>query len=75
MKKLIPVATFAILALVFASCKKDYTCTCVVTPTGSTTGVSNAYPENNTTLDKAKSDCSALQAKYTTSTTTASCNL
>ena len=75
MKKLFSVAAFAVVAFTFASCKKDYTCTCVVTPNGSSSGVAQAYQLNNTTHSKAQSDCSALQAKYTTSVSTANCNL
>lgn len=28
MKKIAPIAAFALLAVAFTSCKKDYTCTC-----------------------------------------------
>lgn len=40
MKKLFPVAAVAVLAMMFTSCKKDYTCTCTSTVAGTTTTVS-----------------------------------
>lgn len=41
MKKLIPVAAVAALAMMFTSCKKDYTCTCTTTSGGTTIGTTD----------------------------------
>lgn len=56
MKKL-SILTVAVLAISFASCKKDRVCTCTVTQTGST--VSGSYVTTMTKVSKgtAKKAC------------------
>jgi hypothetical protein len=67
-------SAFAFAVLSFASCKKDYTCTCTVTSGGSTT-------KGSTTIHDSKKDaeeaCDAGDASYTSAgvTITTACDL
>lgn len=59
MKKLMPVAAIAVFALMFTSCKKDYTCTC--TYSGPSVGVTvsdQKFTISKTTKKDAESKCS-----------------
>jgi hypothetical protein len=76
MKKLFPVVAVAMLALLFTSCKKDYTCTCKITPTGSGTLPNVVLPFGKTTKSKAKDACKNAETTYTVAgASTASCSL
>ncbi len=74
MKKMPPIAAVAALAMMFASCKKDYTCTCTITTPGAT-AETIALPVLKTTKSKAKDVCNAAQTTYTTAGSTASCKI
>lgn len=65
MKKFLLVAVAAGFALSFGSCKKDYTCTCTTTATGSTTGVTQAISIPKTTKKKATDACDAMKSSST----------
>ncbi len=80
MKKLIPVAAVAVLAMMFTSCKKDYTCTCTSTISG--TGITTTTADTKIDLGKqkkkdAESACSGRNASSTSMgiTTAVSCKL
>lgn len=55
MKKLFPIAMVAVVALMFTSCKKDYTCECSYTTGGVKTVLSSGTI--HTTKSKAKDAC------------------
>jgi hypothetical protein len=61
MKKLIPMIAVAALATMFTSCKKDYTCTCTSTVTGSS-AVTTKYPLGKQKKKDAESACNAMNA-------------
>jgi len=72
MKKLLFVAAIAVMGL--SSCKKDYTCTCVISDSSGyfpTTTTTSTIP--NTTKSKAEDACKA--ANSTIGTLSTSCNL
>ncbi len=71
MKK-ITLFAFAAVALSLASCKKDRTCECTYTQSGSTNVTSNT--ENITYTKARKSDAKYLCDKVTTTTTNTSTN-
>ncbi len=75
MKKLRPLALIALAACLFTSCKKDYTCTCKITTSGTTITQPVTYPK--TTKSKAQEACDLAQKTYTnaTTSTTATCSL
>ena len=60
MKKIIMVAVAAIGMTLFASCKKDHTCTCSVTMAGMTQEVSQTLPK--TSKSEAKKACDSYKA-------------
>jgi hypothetical protein len=68
MKKLLFVAAIAVMAL--SSCKKDYTCTCVISDSSGyfpTTTTTSAIP--NTTKSKAETACESLNSTLGTIST------
>lgn len=76
MKKFAPIAALILTAALFASCKKDYTCTCVTSVTGSA-DVTNKIDLGKQTKKDAKNACD--QKSTTTSaggmTATVKCSL
>ncbi len=60
MKKITLVAVAAIGMTLFASCKKDHTCTCKATFNGATSEVSQTMPK--TSKSEAKKACDGLKA-------------
>jgi len=75
MKKMIPVAAMAVFALMFTSCKKDYTCSCTVTVTGQSTTTPVSATFTKTTKSDAQSNCDKMKTTYTTAATTADCHI
>ena len=76
MKKIFPVAVIAVFAVImFASCNKDYSCTCTVT----SAGVSHVITSDigKTTKKDAEDKCNAMHTYYTdtVSAVSASCHL
>jgi len=70
MKKLIPITAVAVLALMFTSCKKEYTCTCSTTINGVTTSASGK------TSKMSKKDAkAACEKESTTAGITVSCKI
>lgn len=66
MKKIAPIAAIALVAVMFTSCKKEYTCECSV----------NGAVVSTTTFKAKKSDAeSSCNATATMGTTTMSCKL
>jgi hypothetical protein len=67
-------SAFAFGVLSFASCKKDYTCTCTVTSGGSTTSGKTTIHESKKDAEEA---CNAGDASYSSAgvTITTSCEL
>ena len=58
MKKFIPVAALAVFALMFTSCKKDYTCTCTfVDPSGTLSTTTTAYSLGKQKKSDAENAC------------------
>jgi hypothetical protein len=76
MKKLFPLAAIAVFAVMFTSCKKDYTCTCTQTVTGSTpvTTTVSLGKQTKSDADKACSNYNVTSSAGGTSVTT-SCHL
>ena len=62
MKKLTQIALVAIIAVLFASCKKDYTCTCTYVYPGSAAETTSVTIHN--TKSKAKTACDNIQTVY-----------
>lgn len=75
MKKLFPVAIIAVFAMMFTSCKKDYTCSCTETDGG--TVVATVSATFHDTKSKAQTACSSYQSTVSTGGTsiTVSCSL
>ncbi|MFI5141751.1 MAG: hypothetical protein ACHQII_05290 [Bacteroidia bacterium] len=76
MKKLFPAVVIAVFAVImFASCNKDYTCTCTVTSVGVSHVISSDI--GKTTKSDAQNKCNAMRTYYTdtVSAVTASCHL
>lgn len=75
MKKFIPLAAVAVLALTFTSCKKDYSCTCTSTVGGSSASSTTSLGKQ--TKKDAKAACEALASSSTIGGTTysVSCSL
>lgn len=74
MKKLfIAITAIAFSATFFTSCKKDYTCTCKITSGGTTT--TQVIPIKDASKGDATDACNAAETTYTTSGSTADCNL
>lgn len=74
MKKLFPLMVVAVVATMFTSCKKDYTCTCTITVSGGSP-VTQPYPLGKQTKGDAKDACDKMTTTYTTAASTASCKL
>lgn len=66
------VLSIAVIALAFASCKKDYTCTCVSTATGSSLSVTNVYVIKGVSKGTAKKACVDKDYKNSAGTVTGS---
>lgn len=73
MKKITLIAVAAIGMTLFASCKKDYTCTCKVTMGGSTQEVAQTYPK--TSKSTAKTACESYETTVQVAGVTAECSL
>ncbi len=73
MKKITLIAVAAISMSVFASCKKDYTCTCKVTSGGTTMEVAQTYPK--TSKSTAKTACDSYKSTVAMAGATAECSL
>ena len=76
MKKIFPAVITAVFAVIlFASCNKDYTCTCTVTSVGVSHVISSDF--GKTTQKAAQDKCNAMRNYYTdtVSAVTASCHL
>lgn len=73
MKKLFPLMVVAVVATMFTSCKKDYTCTCTITSGGTTT--TQALPMNKVSKSDATDACKAAETTYTSVASTAKCSL
>ncbi|MBL7692715.1 MAG: hypothetical protein JNM41_14075 [Flavipsychrobacter sp.] len=71
MKKLIPMIAVAALATMFTSCKKDYSCTCTSSASGSTTSTMK-YPLGKQKKKDAESACKAMNTNVTAGSMTAS---
>jgi hypothetical protein len=63
MKKLLPVAIIALTAVMFTSCKKDYTCKCTYTDSGVTTDLGSVTIHD--TKSNAKSACNGKVTGFT----------
>lgn len=73
MKKIALVAVAAISMSLFASCKKDFTCSCKVTSGGSTSEVAQTYPK--TSKSTAKKACESYESTVAMAGATAECSL
>lgn len=73
MKKITLVAVAAISMSLFASCKKDYTCTCKVTVSGSTADATQTFPK--TSKSTAKTACESYETTLKVGGATAECSL
>jgi len=62
MKKLAPIVALTLMAAAFASCKKDYTCTCK-----NSTGGTFTYPFNKAKKKDAKAACDTWDNLYKSS--------
>jgi hypothetical protein len=69
MKKLIPLALIAVTAVMFTSCKKDYTCKCSYTLNGVTTVLGSVTIHD--TKSNAKDACNKEVTSFNTSGVTA----
>ncbi len=56
MKKLIPIVAAGLLAVVFASCTKEYTCVCTLT-SGTSSLTTQTYDLGKKTRSDAKAEC------------------
>lgn len=74
MRKLFPVAVIALVAVMFTSCKKDYTCSCTYTDPSTNTVIIAPNITIHDTKSHAQSACSALNVNYT-GFVNASCSL
>ncbi|MCW3123861.1 MAG: hypothetical protein JWQ38_3353 [Flavipsychrobacter sp.] len=78
MRKYIFLLFIGLSAMMFTSCKKDYTCTCTVT-TGGTTTVAHTYLTGKVKKNDAKKYCDEVQASVPASAiptgTTYNCSL
>lgn len=75
MKKLFPIVAVAVVATLFASCKKDYSCTCKTTDNGTVLSTTTVSLGKQTKKD-AEAACSAKVTGSTGgSTITMSCTL
>jgi hypothetical protein len=63
MKKILLFAVIAVVGASFASCKKDYTCTCTIKETGSPDQTVSATIKNVTKSD-AKKSCEGSVSTY-----------
>ena len=68
MKKIFIIAAFAVVGL--TSCKKDRTCTCIVSGTALP-----VIPINNSTKDDAESVCDLARSTYQAADPNATCTL
>lgn len=76
MKKMIPVAAVAVLALMFTSCKKDYKCNCTIVDASGAPLPGITYGIQKSSKKDAKSSCDAAQTTYTVAgASTASCSI
>lgn len=73
MKKITLVAVAAIGMTLFASCKKDHTCTCKVTMGSSTQDVTQTFPK--TSKSSAKTACESYETTIAVAGATAECSL
>lgn len=64
MKKTILGLAAAAMLLSFASCKKDYTCTCSYTMPGATTKTAIAFPYDDQKRSDAHDACDAQETIY-----------
>lgn len=76
MKKFIPMTAVAVIALMFTSCKKEYTCNCTTTFTGSAP-VSSSMKTEKLSKKDAKAQCEKPNGTTTISgvSATVSCKL
>ncbi len=76
MKKLLPISSLVILALMFTSCKKDYTCSCITNTPGSVATTTKIPIENSKQKD-ADAACTAKSKTYAVGsiTATVTCSL
>jgi len=76
MKKLIPFVAIAALAMMFTSCKKDYTCSCTTTFTGSSP-VNSSMKTGKLSKKDAKAMCEKNNGTTTVSgiSATVSCKI
>ncbi len=73
MKNLIPVAAVVVLAMMFTSCKKEYTCTCTTSMTGVPSTTVSGKTDKMSKKD-AKSKCEAGNTSTTVAGITTSVN-
>lgn len=71
MKKIAPIAIIALFAL--ASCKKEYTCECTVTLTGSSTSTVVSGKTGKVSKKDAKASCD--NGDYTNAAGTSNCEI
>lgn len=75
MKKFFPIVIIVLTGCLFTSCKKDYTCTCKITPSSGATKV-ETFIFTKTTNSKATDNCNAqatiLNDQFGANTTTCS---
>lgn len=71
MKKLFPVVAVALIATMFTSCKKEYTCTCTVTVGGMSTSSSASLGK----LTKKDAEAACTARSTSVSGVTATCSL
>jgi hypothetical protein len=71
MKKFFPLALIAVSAMMFTSCKKDYTCKCTMTDNGTTTTLGSVTIHD--TKSNAKSACDKQVSGFAGTSTSVQC--
>lgn len=75
MKKFLPIAAIAVVACMFTSCKKDYTCTCSWTQPGASTKTTQSWTYPKTTKSKATDACNSQGTIIKAASADGSCSI
>lgn len=75
MKKFIPMTAVAVIALMFTSCKKEYTCTCTSNVGGTTTTASGKTEKMSKKDAKAACEKGNMTSTVAGTTVTVSCKI
>jgi len=75
MKKFIPMTAVAVIALMFTSCKKEYTCTCTSNVGGTTTTASGKTEKMSKKDAKAKCEAGSSSTTVAGTTISVTCKL